>query len=218
MVPDDVLQDQIGEDLGKYMAADGTLGLPQAVRARTRLSPLNWWMQFGHGVPNSKEFAIRVQSLTCSSSGCERNWSVYEQIHTKRRNRLELKQLNDLVFVKYNRTLERRYKARDTIDPILLDNIDEANEWLTEAPQNHEEVEVYEGEGLTFGHVAVASGVEEDIYDFRGSNLRSKEKVAKSSSRTLIDEASDEEEEEDDDQYNNSNVMTLQEIGDLVEE
>ncbi|XP_060175162.1 uncharacterized protein LOC132605906 [Lycium barbarum] len=128
MVPDDVLQDQIGEGLGKYMAADGILGLPQAIRARPKLSLLNWWMQFGHGVPNLKEFAIRVQSLTCSSFGCERHCSVYEQIHTKRRNRLELKKLNDLVFVKYNRTLTHCYKARDTIDPIFLNNIDEANE------------------------------------------------------------------------------------------
>lgn len=143
------------------------------------------------------------------------------QIHTKKRNRLELKKLNDLVFVKYNRTLARRYKARNIIDPILLDNIDEANEWLTGGPENHEEEEVFEGEGLTFGHVAMASGVEENVYGFRGSTLRSKERVSTSTStctsRTLIDEASDEE-EDDDDQYNNSNMMTLQEFGDLVEE
>ncbi|XP_009791803.2 uncharacterized protein [Nicotiana sylvestris] len=183
-------------------------------------------MQFGYEVPNLQQFAIRVQSLTCSSSGCERNWSVYEHIHTKKRNRLELKKLNDLVFVKYNRTLARRYKARNIIDPILLDNIDKANEWLTGGSENHEEEEeeeeeeVFEGEGLTFGHVAMASGVEENVYGFRGSTLRSKERVSTSistcTSRTLINEASDEE--DDDDQYNNSNMMTLQEFGDLVEE
>nr|XP_009763341.1 PREDICTED: uncharacterized protein LOC104215278 [Nicotiana sylvestris] len=143
------------------------------------------------------------------------------KIHTKKRNRLELKKLNDLVFVKYNRTLARRYKARNIIDPILLNNIDEANEWLTGGPQNHEEEEVFEGEGLTFGHVAMASGVEENVYGFRGSTLRIKERVSTSTStctsRTLINESSDEE-EEDDDQYNNSNMMTLQEFGDLVEE
>lgn len=142
------------------------------------------------------------------------------QIHSKKRNRLELKKLNDLVFVKYNRTLARRYKARNIIDPILLDNIDEANEWLTGGPENHEEEEVFEGEGLTFGHVAMASGVEENVYGFRGSTLRSKERVSTSTStctsRTLTDEV--DEEEADDDQYNNSNVMTLQEFGDFVEE
>ncbi|CAN1821565.1 hypothetical protein LINPERHAP1_LOCUS29560 [Linum perenne] len=45
--------------------------------------------------------AIRLLSQT-SSSGCERNWSVFERIHTKRRNRLEHKRLSDLVFVHYN--------------------------------------------------------------------------------------------------------------------
>lgn len=55
----------------------------------------------------------------------------------------------------------------------------------------------------------MTSGVEENIYGFRWSILRSKESVG-SSSRTLVDEASD------DDQYNN--VITLQEFGDLVEE
>ncbi|OIT00535.1 hypothetical protein A4A49_59855, partial [Nicotiana attenuata] len=144
------------------------------------------------------------------------------RIHTKKGNGIELKKLNDLVFVKYNRTLARRYKARNIIDPMLLDNIDEANEWLTGAPENHEEEEVFEGEVLTFGHVAMASGVEENVYGFRGSTFRSKERVSTSTStcisRTLIDEASDEEEEENDDHYNNSNMMTLQEFGDLVEE
>ncbi|XP_019257689.1 PREDICTED: uncharacterized protein LOC109235897 [Nicotiana attenuata] len=221
LVPDEAMQDKIGEEFGVYRQADGILGLPSAIRGRTKLAPVEWWMQFGYEVPNLQQFAIRVQSLTCSSSGCERNWSVYEHIHSKKRNRLELKKLNDLVFVKYNRTLARRYKAHNIIDPILLDSIDEENEWLTGGPENHEEEEVFEGEGLTFGHVAIASGVEENVYGFRGSTLRSKERVSTSTStctsRTLINEASDEE-EEDDDQYNNSNMMTLQEFGDLVEE
>ncbi|KAG5614529.1 hypothetical protein H5410_014353 [Solanum commersonii] len=43
------------------------------------------------------------------------------------------------VFIKYNRTLARRYNARNTIDPILLDSIDEANEWLIGAPQDHQD-------------------------------------------------------------------------------
>ena len=52
------------------------------------------------------------------------------QIHTKRRNRLEDQSLNDLVYIKYNRALKKRYNERDTIDPIILKEIDESNEWL----------------------------------------------------------------------------------------
>ncbi|KAG5590767.1 hypothetical protein H5410_041281 [Solanum commersonii] len=122
-----------------------------------------------------------------------------------------------LRFIKYNRTLVRRYNARNTIDPILLDSIDETNEWLTIAPQNHEDEEVCEGESLTYGDVAMASGVEENIYGFRGSTLRGKERGARgsSSSRNLVDESSDDE--EDDDQVETL-LMALEEFEDLVEE
>ncbi|KAM7466519.1 hypothetical protein LguiB_014081 [Lonicera macranthoides] len=42
--------------------------------------------------------------------------------------------LNDLVFAKYNRALKHKYKLRDTIDPVALDDIDDSNEWLLRRP------------------------------------------------------------------------------------
>ncbi|KAH0761252.1 hypothetical protein KY290_017325 [Solanum tuberosum] len=116
-----------------------------------------------------------------------------------------------------NITLARRYNARNTIDPILLDSIDEANEWLTGAPQDHQDEEVYEGESLTYGDVSMASGVEENIYSFRGSTLRGNERGARgsSSSRNFVDEPSDDEEDED---QVEPLVMALEEFEDLVEE
>ena len=71
---------------------------------------------------------MRILSLTCSAIGCERNWSIFDQVHTKRRNRLEQERLNALVFVKYNIQLEMRQKVReekgDTYDPICLFDIE----------------------------------------------------------------------------------------------
>lgn len=68
-----------------------------------------WWESYGCGAPNLQKLAIRVLSQTCSSSGCERNWSVFEHIHSKKRNRLEHQKLNDLVYVRYNLRLQQRY-------------------------------------------------------------------------------------------------------------
>jgi hypothetical protein len=34
------------------------------------------------------EFSIWVLNQTCSASGCERNWSVFEKLHSKKRNML----------------------------------------------------------------------------------------------------------------------------------
>ena len=83
-----------------------------------------------------QNFAVRVLSLTCSATGCERNWSVFEHIHSKKRNRLEQQRLNALVFVKYNLNLESRQKIkeekRETYDPICLSDMESDDEWITE--------------------------------------------------------------------------------------
>ena len=50
--------------------------------------------------------------------------------HTKRRNRLDHQRLNDLMYIKYNQALKRRYDERDTIAPISLKEIGDSNEWL----------------------------------------------------------------------------------------
>ncbi|GJY36907.1 hypothetical protein Tco_0422285 [Tanacetum coccineum] len=54
-----------------------------------KYDPANWWGTFGGATPNLKKIAMRILALTSSSSGCERNWSTFEEIHTKKRNRLE---------------------------------------------------------------------------------------------------------------------------------
>ncbi|KAH0749021.1 hypothetical protein KY290_028253 [Solanum tuberosum] len=178
--------------------------------------------------PNLQKFAMKVLSLTCSSSGCERNWSVFEHIHSKKRNRLALSRLNDLVYIKYNRTLKRRYDARDLIDPIRLDNIDDSNEWLVGCPEDQEDELVYEDDDLTWGSVATAIGADESIYHLRRFSSRSREldkgkgvettstSSTSSRTRTLIDE--DYDEEEDEEQYNDVEDVDLEELDSFEEE
>ena len=88
----------------------------------------------------------------------------------EKRNKLAQQRLNDLVFMNYNRALKRRYDARDRIDPISLKDIDDSNEWLMgtmEGESDQEDELVFDDEYLTWGEVARASGVEEDIYSTR---------------------------------------------------
>lgn len=95
-----------------------------------------WWESYGGEGKELQKLAMRILSLTCSATGCERNWSIFDQVHTKRRNRLEQQRLNALVFVKYNLQLEMRQKSReekgDTYDPISLSDIESDDEWITE--------------------------------------------------------------------------------------
>eukprot|EP00253_Pinus_taeda_P035989 PITA_35989 len=69
------------------------------------------------------------------ATGCERNWFVFERIHTKRRNRLDQKWLNDLVYVQYNLRLRRNQllNKRPDSDPIVLEDIDPTSDWVVES-------------------------------------------------------------------------------------
>ncbi|KAF8410857.1 hypothetical protein HHK36_003394 [Tetracentron sinense] len=42
----------------------------------------NWWESYGDSAPELQKLAIRILSLTCNSSGCERNWSTFEHVST----------------------------------------------------------------------------------------------------------------------------------------
>eukprot|EP00253_Pinus_taeda_P006020 PITA_06020 len=76
----------------------------------------------------------RQLTVFTMAGGCERNWSVFERIHTKKGNHLEQKRLNDLVFVQYNLRLRRNQMMSKTLDldPIVLDDIDPTSEWVEE--------------------------------------------------------------------------------------
>ena len=88
---------------------------------------------------------------------------------------MQQKKLNDLVFIKYNRALKRRYDMRDTIDPISLSNIDESNEWLSgrmDEERGEDDEPVFEDDTLTWGDVAKASGARESNKTTRATTSR----------------------------------------------
>ncbi|KAF1881815.1 hypothetical protein Lal_00042524 [Lupinus albus] len=67
-----------------------------------------WWMIFGSCSPEPKSIAIKVLSQTTSTTNCERNWSTFSYIHTKKRNRLPYNRLHRLVYTFYNMKLKMR--------------------------------------------------------------------------------------------------------------
>ncbi|CAH9092195.1 unnamed protein product [Cuscuta epithymum] len=93
---------------------------------------------------------------------------------------------------------------RDSINPICLDYIDMANEWLTgEVDDANEELVFADGDDLTWGDVAKFSGVHDTPYSLR-RNSKGKDKAEsskskgkeKASTRRLVDEDEDEDEED----------------------
>ncbi|XP_057814831.2 uncharacterized protein LOC131028553 [Cryptomeria japonica] len=121
-------------ELQMFLDAQGeTFSCPVTKDGRTTMMPDHWWNFFGLETPNVQKLAIRILSQPCSASGCECNWSMFEHIHSKRRNRLSVEKMNDLVFVHYNLRLRMRKNATVDMSPIVLDEVDLEAEWANES-------------------------------------------------------------------------------------
>ena len=66
-------------DFSPYFSK-GLFSIENAINSRKIMPPAEWWEMFRDGCLELKWFPIRVLSLTCSSSGCERNWSSFEMV------------------------------------------------------------------------------------------------------------------------------------------
>eukprot|EP00253_Pinus_taeda_P004356 PITA_04356 len=135
MIPLETDQLEIHRQVTTFSNASGTFGKNLAKIAREEDEPAQWWEAFGGHCLELQKFAIRILIQTCSATGCERNWSVFERTHTKKRNRLDQEQLNDLVYVQYNLRLRRNQllNKRPDSDPIVLEDIDPTSDWVVES-------------------------------------------------------------------------------------
>jgi hypothetical protein len=87
----------------------------------------------GYEVPVLAYIAQKVTALVSSAGGCERNWSSYDFIHSKKRNRLHPGRANDLVYIFTNARLIQRFKAPEKFA-----------EWIAEIASDDEDEEAIE--------------------------------------------------------------------------
>ncbi|KAK4836636.1 hypothetical protein QYF36_025628 [Acer negundo] len=148
----------ITNHINVYEEAKGDFGRPVALRGRESLAPATWWSLYAVDCPELQRLAIRILSQTCSITRCRRNWSMFERIHSKKRNRLEHQRLNDLMFVHNNLHLQQRRAeavkakcSKGTLDPICLEAMDaNIGDWV-------EDMGSMEGEDLSWMDVSVPS-------------------------------------------------------------
>ncbi|KAF7152433.1 hypothetical protein RHSIM_Rhsim01G0206800 [Rhododendron simsii] len=165
--PDDVnVQDEvINRELLKYKNKEARFGRPLAAMGcatnNDSYDPVGWWSNYGNLTPNLKRMANRILSLTSSSSGCERNWSTFEGIHTKKRNRLDATRLNNLVYVQFNAKLINN--KRNGKDVLRTKESTNAQGWLVEG--GDEEVDPVSG--LTWEAIGEATGADEVLQPIR---------------------------------------------------
>ncbi|XP_008673854.1 uncharacterized protein [Zea mays] len=145
-------------------------------------NPASWWRLYGTETPALQKMATRILSLTSSSSGCERNWSGFEGIHTKKRNRLTTTRLNKLVYIQFNNRLmnnREKIKSKKITDVLLSSDTTEAQGFLQEGGDDcaqvvfrDEEEDEMEGTGIPWSVIGEAVGAEEQLEPRRSARVR----------------------------------------------
>ncbi|XP_026377903.1 uncharacterized protein LOC113272247 [Papaver somniferum] len=173
--------DQATSELRLYSDAYGLLGTPTFKRRRDKDKPRKFagsmigglHMEESIDVPHLQKFTIRVLSLTSSASTCERNWSTFQNLYSKKRNRIKQQKLNASVFIQYNKKLQRHYKEiaeyndnEKARNPIFLDDRDENDEWLD--PQNLDDL-VVQGDSVNLENLQDILGEESGPVGTRGA-------------------------------------------------
>ena len=104
---------RLREQRRAYKSEEGIFGCISATQDRPKIPPGIWWQFYGPEVPELQRFAVRVLSQTSSASACERNWSSFNHIQSKKRNKLLSTRLEDLVYVRSNLKLAMSSVAKD---------------------------------------------------------------------------------------------------------
>nr|XP_043629860.1 uncharacterized protein LOC122601155 [Erigeron canadensis] len=122
------------KQISDFGSAKADFGTDLAISTRTELNPGAWWQQHGINCLELQQIAVRILSQTCSSFGCEHNWSIYDEIHNQRDNHLAHQRLNDYMYVHYNlRLKERQIRRKMPNTSFSLDNVLQENllyDWI----------------------------------------------------------------------------------------
>ncbi len=118
---DDDLLDSVRAELRSFttMAAEPTS--EEKTIMRLYPNPLSWWINRGKRYALLRQIALRIFSVPTSSASSERIWSIFDHIHSKRRNRLADWRVDALVFIYANNAFRENLNDDDLKDVDWLD-------------------------------------------------------------------------------------------------
>lgn len=91
-----------------FKAKEGDFGDPSVRALRDEMPAWQWWESWGGEYPELQYVAMRVTACVSSAGACERIWSAYDFVHSKKRNRLDPDRAQDLVYVFTNKRLKKK--------------------------------------------------------------------------------------------------------------
>ncbi|XP_024025717.1 uncharacterized protein LOC112092838 [Morus notabilis] len=177
--------------LDEFRQKKGFFGFRQAQASYMKRDPSKMIGGPNLEMPELASFAVRVLSLTCSYSGCERNWSTHNQVHTKRKNRLPAQKINSLVYIMFNKKLKDQHlKKKKALqpdeDPLIIDELPSNDEWIA-GNENKGEIQMEEA----------IDNLDIDLFeDGEGTSTSTRARKGSKKKRTCKETVQEDEEEE----------------------
>jgi hypothetical protein len=108
-IGDDASEQKIlREQFTHFISKKGMYALPSVKQDAYSMDAIDWWETYGSETPELAAIAIKILSQPISSSSAERIWSTYDFIHSEKRNKLNAKNADKLVYVHSNLRLLSR--------------------------------------------------------------------------------------------------------------
>ncbi|KAH7439693.1 hypothetical protein KP509_04G072700 [Ceratopteris richardii] len=85
-----------GQTSNKEVMANFKTTYPWHIEVIQKHPPPIWWKEYGGDTVELQHIAMRMLFVAASSGSCERNWSAYDFLHSKKGNRLSVSCANDL--------------------------------------------------------------------------------------------------------------------------
>lgn len=101
----DIDEDTVLTEVANYIAKQGFFSKPFLWSSVSKLTSTAWWAGLCKSTALSK-VALKFLSLPTTSAACERTFSTYSDIHSKKRNRLSNDKASKLVYIAHNLKLE----------------------------------------------------------------------------------------------------------------
>ncbi|KAL0224697.1 hypothetical protein RCL1_002609 [Eukaryota sp. TZLM3-RCL] len=105
--------DKAVEQFYAFKTQIGVLGRSMCIQAAEENEGYKWWATYGSACKELHRVAQRLLAQVSSASACERNWSEFEAVHSKTRNRLKAQKLKKLVFIDHNEKLVKKVLSVD---------------------------------------------------------------------------------------------------------
>jgi hypothetical protein len=101
----------LDRQLLRFKQQEGEFAKPEAIENAKLLAGYEWWMLYGGSTPELKQIAIKVLSQPCCASAAEQNWAQYDEIHSKKRNKLGQTKASQVVYAGTNLRLQRNLQS-----------------------------------------------------------------------------------------------------------